>query len=934
VNDTEQFLSKLFGDTPDTGHISIFTLPDTVARRFTDCSSAADYALAQCHSKNVYVGCGLVRHDLSGTGRGTTDDVTAIPGFWQDLDCAMPYRKGDKQLFPSLPAALDFVLSLPLQPSILVDSGGGIHMWWLFREPWVFDTALERERARNLARDWAATIRVFAGRKGYADSIDATHDLAHILRLPGTLNHKAAPPSAVTILGQNEQRFNISDFEESLVAADPEPPKHSSTIDAEIDTERARAALSRLAASRRDNYDAWLRTGFALTELGANGLGLWEDWSRGSAKYKSGECSAKWAGFVPGDEKYKGITLASLFHWANEDDTSGAHHLPRIFVSGTPLRTITAKSVAALEAANQPAQIFIRSGSLARIHMDEHGLPIIQEMSEAALRGHMERAAQYMRTDKQGKSGPIPPPIDVVQDLEALRSLPFPPLLGIIETPSIRPDGTLITTPGYDMATKLYYVPPETLDNQVNVPDVPDEVEQQEAISLLKEVLCDFPFDSLASAVNALAAMITPVLRPIIQGCVPMALIDKPQAGTGASLIAEVIALVATGRGSAMMTAPKDDESWRKGITAMLIEGRTVVTIDNVEGRLYSPSLAAILTAETWTDRILGRSETATVAHRATWIATGNNIRLGGDLPRRCYWVRMDAQQPRPWQRNGFLHTDLTTWVRDNRGRILSAILTLARAWIVAGRPLPTGMPSIGGFANWVNVVGGILVHAGMTDFLGNLESMYDQADDDTPQWEAFLAAWYSIWQDTPIIMSKLSREIETNADLEASLPDDLATEVSDDKGFRKVAKSFSRRMGKALAARAGMHFPSGTVLHKGKDPHANAVAWRVAVESCGFGGFGGFSFTPSQEKLRHISIWDRLETNPRNPRNPQKPAFVPSALEQEVPDGAVLPPGGTYRMDMATGKNYARWPGMGAGEELSEGQRSYLEQAEEGEGG
>jgi hypothetical protein len=44
-----------------------------------------------------------------------------------------------------------------------------------------------------------------------------------------------------------------------------------------------------------------------------------------------------------------------------------------------------------------------------------------------------------------------------------------------------------------------------------------------------------------------LALFLTPEIRPAIQGNIPAALLDAPQAGNGKSLLAEVVALKSTG---------------------------------------------------------------------------------------------------------------------------------------------------------------------------------------------------------------------------------------------------------------------------------------------------------------------------------------------------------------------------------------------------
>ena len=74
------------------------------------------------------------------------------------------------------------------------------------------------------------------------------------------------------------------------------------------------------------------------------------------------------------------------------------------------------------------------------------------------------------------------------------------------------------------------------------------------------------------------------------------------------------------------MSPPRDSEESRKRILAIGLEGSSVVLIDNVEGSIGSETMAAALTCETWTDRVLGISKNATVPMRAVWICTGNNV--------------------------------------------------------------------------------------------------------------------------------------------------------------------------------------------------------------------------------------------------------------------------------------------------------------------
>ncbi len=519
----------------------------------------------------------------------------------------------------------------------------------------------------------------------------------------------------------------------------------------------------------------------------------------------------------------------------------------KIVVNGTRLQDQTGIALDALADVNDPPFIFNRARQLVRVAYDTDKSPAIAPLNENGVRGILERCAEFIRLPKGGKEKPVSPPIEVVRDLMSLPEWStIPPIAGITECPIIRGrDGAIIAKQGYDAATRLYFAPPEGF-KLPNIPEKPTDEDVKVSVEKLQEIFIDFPFvvtkgkdskgkeiDIPASQTNTIATLIALVIRPMIKGKIPLALIDKPQAGTGASLIAECITLIATGRSVGVKPAPENDAEWRKMITATLTQGRMVCIVDNVESKLHAPSLAAILTSEKWEDRILGRSEMISLPHRLVWIATGNNVQLGGDLPRRCYWIRMDAASARPWQREvTFKHPDLLKWVEGERGRIIAAILTITRAWILAGRPGPAGdLPKMGSFEEWRNTIGGILQFCHVPGFLANMEEMYHAADADTPQWEAFFAGWYEKWGEGSVTVAEITQTLREDSDLEQKTLDathtllGLLPDALSDAWTNK--KSFSRAFGRALSKMSGRVFTNDLQLQKGEISH-NVATWRV----------------------------------------------------------------------------------------------------------
>jgi hypothetical protein len=87
--------------------------------------------------------------------------------------------------------ALARIEALPVpEPSVLVQSGGGVHAYWLLDAPWLLDTPERLEAAKLVQARWVTLVGGDGGAK----------DLCRVLRVPGSLNFKYNPPRAVTWL--------------------------------------------------------------------------------------------------------------------------------------------------------------------------------------------------------------------------------------------------------------------------------------------------------------------------------------------------------------------------------------------------------------------------------------------------------------------------------------------------------------------------------------------------------------------------------------------------------------------------------------------------------------------------------------------------------------------------------------------------------------
>jgi len=496
--------------------------------------------------------------------------------------------------------------------------------------------------------------------------------------------------------------------------------------------------------------------------------------------------------------------------------------IPEITVNDLHLHELTDQALPVMARYNRPPTIFARSGQLVRIRKDENGNCVIEMLSEAALRGILSRCARFMVWVGRDCK-PTKPPMSLVNDILSLPGWPeFAPISGIVTSPVIGPDGK-VHGPGYDPVTKTFYAG----DLRLNIPAKPTKEEAAECGKyILDEVFGDFPFADEASRANVLAALLTVVTKHLVGGNTPLGLIDKPQAGTGASLIAEIVAEITTGNGACMETCPDSDEEWRKAITSILMRGPQMVVLDNLSDTLKAPKLSQMLTARTWSDRLLGQNKIIDLPQTAAWFVTGNNIQLAGDIARRSYWIRLNAGTARPWLREGFRHPDLKTWVRENRADLLTCLFVMVRAWIVAGAPTWTGA-KLGSFEEWTAAVGGILQFAGVEGFLGNGADLYNSADQDVAQWDIFLGIWQVLERNTPIAAAQLKNRLTDsgpganpeNFPFQAEMPPEIVAAIE---------KKGAVALGQTLKRRVDQVFPSGRMLTRVEDSHAKVMKWLV----------------------------------------------------------------------------------------------------------
>src|SRR6516162_8128218 len=180
----------------------------------------------------------------------------------------------------------------------------------------------------------------------------------------------------------------------------------------------------------------------------------------------------------------------------------------------------------------------------------------------------------------------------------------------------------------------------------------------------------------------------------------PMHAFTAPAAGTGKSLLIDLIAILATGQLMTVTSQGKNEEELEKRLGACLLAGDAAVSLDNCRYPLDSVFLCQCLTQPKVNVRLLGYSRSVECPVNTLFFANGNNLTIVGDLVRRTLMGRMDAKCERPETRTFNENIVETTYAR--RSALVVAALTVLRAWHLAReRGAASGVAPLGGFEQW-----------------------------------------------------------------------------------------------------------------------------------------------------------------------------------------------------------------------------------------
>lgn len=336
----------------------------------------------------------------------------------------------------------------------------------------------------------------------------------------------------------------------------------------------------------------------------------------------------------------------------------------------------------------------------------------------------LSQSADWKRYDARRKKEIAADPPGIVADVILARvgQWTLPTVAGVITTPTIRPDGSILHRPGYDPVTRLYQVVDPGLV-PAYIPDQPTGEDAKAALDILDALLDEFPFVAPVDRSVALSAIITPIVRGAVS-VAPLHAIRASTAGTGKSYLADTASAIATGRPCPVVAISAKPEETESRLIGLLLAAFPLISLDNVNGELGGDLLCQAVERPTVRVRRLGGSDIFEIESRATFYATGNGLRVKGDMTRRTVICNLDAGVERPEERQ-FTHSPVDDVIAD-RGKYVAAALTIVRAYIVAGKP--GLLPKLASFEEWSDLVRSALVWLGQPD---PVETTNDAREDD-----------------------------------------------------------------------------------------------------------------------------------------------------------------------------------------------------------
>lgn len=468
-------------------------------------------------------------------------------------------------------------------------------------------------------------------------------------------------------------------------------------------------------------------------------------------------------------------------------------------------------------------RVLRRAEPSVRNYQREPGVLGLQAISPPFLTECFARAAHWEKWDPRRREfRQINPPDRVaVTYLERVGQWKLPRLWDTLSAPTLRPDGTLLQDPGYDPAMQAFYDPCGLSFPQIAAR--PDKRQAEEAWSVLANAVASFPYEDEVDRSVAIAALLTAVVRRSLPSA-PLIAITAPLPSSGKTLLADVIGIIGMGAKPPTMTLPRSDEEAEKTALSVLMENDLVVLIDNISRALDGDWLCSMITSETHSQRVLGRNEMMKVPTRMLWLATGNHLRVSGDMRSRTLLCRINARVENPGER--VFSGELRASIRTRRPEIVAAALTLLRSYITCGPGADAlGVKPWGRFEAWTDMVRAPIVWMDAPDPCLSLKAV-EASDPARSEHLRLVTSWWDCFGERGMTTREALDWIGANKGNSAG---DKLGELLAEVASTKDGRITTRSVGNWLEKRTGAPIGGYQLVRAGVKDHV--AVWKVVRE-------------------------------------------------------------------------------------------------------
>lgn len=734
--------------------------------------------------------------------------IRSVRCLWADIDHVTPTEAETRVARSGLPT-----------PSIAVNSGNGMHLYWLLDTPlqiddvgdpppveseWKVLPSGRKSRRQFVLQDGgkiyldkrshiselsAKAMLVQDTLAGIAKPIggDHTHDLARLLRIPGTMNRKnerngVAPIPTELLSCDVSKKYAFADFERFRIEC--------------AETKRTRQISSmplpkprRVSASKVDKL-AELIAVCSIAEPGQrseadfsvccyavrNGIAKNEVWESVSSVGKFAEQGQRYFDVTWGNAEQE--VKSSLYNDLSQNHGSGKnipndngaieHDFDSSVVSGSALEgsslsprpaTIVVDTTetpisetlqSVTECLVKAGNCYLRSNQLVVIHKEE----IATVLSPPELAGLLNEHVEFFFVgEKSSEYRPFPTTYANTWLHQRVVQARLPEIKLFTRHPVYTQDWRLISS-GFDMESGIYCAG-ATVDSRTER-------------THLNALLADFCFRTAADRTNFIGMLLTAILVPRFIGCKPAVLFNGNQPGLGKSILAQMIATLRDGSPAETVSYNPNDEELEKRLGAVVRRGATTIILDNAKCRGRNSSIDSACLERSITDpilsfRLLGQSASIRAENSHLFCITANSPEVSRDLITRSVVVNLYHEgDPK---RRKFQIEDPEGYALDHRQELLGELIGMVEYWKSLGMP-PANVQSRFNKRGWAKIVGGILEACGEPDFLANADEVASTLDEGHLEFSELVEALaqhpQGIWTSSELVEFCRNRKLLT----------------------------------------------------------------------------------------------------------------------------------------------------------------------------